>query len=107
MPDLKTIDTSLAEHRISSVTGVSVNVGVSSTLVLAQSSTRVYALVVNDSDTTIYIKLGAAAVVGEGIRINANGGAYEINWSNLYTGNIYGIHNSTGNKAITVTQGTS
>jgi len=74
---------------------------------LAANANRKYALLVNDSDTAIYIKLGAAAVANEGIRLNANGGSYEMSdlHGNLYTGAINAIHGSTGNKTLLVTEG--
>lgn len=68
---------------------------------------RVYVLLVNDSDTTIYIGLGAAAVANQGIRINAEGGAYEMSKAlgNLYTGAINAIHGGSGNKTLLVSEG--
>ncbi len=74
---------------------------------LAANANRLYALLVNDSDTTIYVKLGAAAVANQGIRLNANGGSYEMSkkLGNLYTGAINAIHAGTGNKVLTVLEG--
>jgi len=47
-------------------------------------------VIVNDSDVVIYLGVGAAAVLNQGIRLNANGGAYEINWSNfIHRSNIW------------------
>lgn len=96
----------LSERRASSFpTQGSVNVDVASTLILPANPSRVYAAICNDSDTTIYLKIGAPAVVGEGIRLNANGGVYEINWTNLHTLAVYGIHGGTGLKRVTVVEG--
>jgi len=88
-------------------THTAVNVTTGSGEVLASNANRLYALLVNDSDTTIYIKLGAAAVVNEGIRLNALGGNYEMSamLGNLYTGAINGIHGGTGNKVLLMTEG--
>jgi len=89
-----------------SVTNTAVSVGDTSTTILAANANRKYALIVNDSDTVIYLALGAAASVNSGIRLNANGGAYEINWTNLYKGAIYGIHAATGlTKRVVVVEG--
>ena len=104
MGDLQTIHTSLAEHKGTTPAHTVADVATTSTLVLASNSDRLHALFVNDSDTTIYLKLGAAAVLNEGIRLNANGGAYEINWTNLFTGAVYGIHGSAGTKKVIVTE---
>ena len=85
-----------------------VAVATTSTSVLASNANRLYLLLVNDSDTDIYINLGGAAVASQGIRINANGGSYEMNAGsgNVYTGAIHAIHASTGTKTLLVTEGT-
>ena len=84
-----------------------VNVTTTTGAVLAANANRLYALLVNDSDTVIYIKLGAAAVANQGIRLNADGGNYEMSamLGNLYTGAINGIHAGTGNKVLMMTEG--
>lgn len=74
---------------------------------LAANTTRLYALLVNDSDTTIYVKIGATAVANQGIRLNVNGGSYEMSkkLGNLNTGAINAIHGGTGNKVLLITEG--
>lgn len=96
----------LAGHLLSttSPTNTGVNVGVASTAILAANTDRGYAAIVNDSDTAIYLALGAAAVLNQGIRLNARGGTFEIAWGNLWRGTIYGIHGAAGNKVVTVTE---
>ena len=91
----------------SNATHAAVNVTTGSTQVLAANDNRLYALFVNDSDTTVYLKLGAAAVANQGIRLNANGGTYEMSreLGNLYAGSVYGIHAGSGNKVVIVTEG--
>lgn len=81
-------------------------IGNTTTVALAANTTRRYLLLVNDSTEDIYIKLGAAAVMNQGIRINANGGSYEMSkkLGNLYTGAINGICTS-GSKILLVTEG--
>lgn len=49
-----------------------------STEALALNGGRVSALFVNNSTQTIWIALNQTAVANEGIRLNANGGAYYI-----------------------------
>ena len=73
---------------------------------LAANAARRYALLVNDGAVDVYIKLGAAAVANQGIRINANGGSYEISPStgNLYLGAINGI-TATGTATLLVLEG--
>lgn len=84
-----------------------ISVAVTSTLALAANSARIAALVVNDSDTDIYLKRGAAAVANQGIRLNAYGGAYEMSLKggNLYRGAVYAIHAGTGTKTLLVEDG--
>ena len=74
--------------------------------VLALNTAREYALIVNDGSATVYIKVGAAAVANEGIRINANGGSYEMSRAlgNLSTVAINGI-TATGAAVLLVTEG--
>ena len=52
---------------------------------------RRYLLIVNDSDTVAYLALGIPAVANQGIRLNASGGSYEINFTNPFTGAIHAI----------------
>ena len=81
-----------------------VTVGAVSTAVLAALAARHFAQFVNDSDETIYLDLSDTAVMNEGIRLNASGGSFEINWTNLYTGAIAAIC-ASGGKNLTVTEG--
>jgi len=74
---------------------------------LAENANRKYASFQNDSDTVIYLKVGAAAVANEGIRLNPNGGSYEMSSAtgNLDTRAVYAIHAGTGNKTLLVAEG--
>jgi len=82
------------------------SIGAATTAALALNANRLYALLVNDSDEVIYIKLGADAVLNQGIRLNAYGGSYEMSkkLGNLYTGAINGIC-ASGSKVLLVTEG--
>lgn len=62
-----------------------------STLVLAANPRRADAVFVNDSNQPIFLARGNAAVLNVGIRLNANGGSYEINRNNLFLGVINAI----------------
>lgn len=75
---------------------------------LAANTSRNYVLLVNDSDTVVYIKIGVAAVVNEGIRLNANGGSYEMadEFRNIQYDAIYAIHGGSGDKVLLVTERT-
>ena len=81
-------------------------VGVATGVVLAANPNRKYALIINDSDSYIYLKIGVDAVLNEGIRLNPNGGSYELCAANgnLATGAINGIASAAA-KNICVTEG--
>ena len=55
-----------------------VTVGASDTSVLAENPNRKFALFINDSDSVIDLDFGTAAVLGDGVRLNPSGGAYEM-----------------------------
>lgn len=95
-----------ATNTLTAVTHSAATCGVTTGAMLAANANRKYALIVNDSDTDIYIKIGASAVMNQGIRINANGGSYEMSHSfgNLNTGAINGITSAAG-KNVIVTEG--
>lgn len=96
----------LAAYQSMTYTQVAVNVTVANGEALATSEDRKWALIINDSDTVIYCKVGAAAVLNEPIRLNANGGSFEISpqLGNFATGAINCIHGGTGNKVLLVVE---
>lgn len=84
----------------------SATMGTASAQIVAADPLRRALILVNDSDSPIYISQGQTAIVNKGIRLNANGGAYEhdVKKYGLPTGDFYGI--STGSsKNLTVTEG--
>lgn len=79
----------------------SVSVAATSTPVLAINTARVMLLLINDSNTDIYCNLsGGAAVVGEGVRLNASGGNFYETGPLTPSGAIACIHGSTGTKKL-------
>ena len=72
-------------------TAGNVSVGTGSTQILLADGGRQYALIVNDSDTKMYLNVGSAAEIGKGIPLLANGGAVEITGENLLVGTVYAI----------------
>jgi len=84
-------------------TTTAVTIGATTTAVLATKPERKSATLVNDSDEVIYLALGGTAVMNQGIRLNAAGGSYEVNATNLYTGAISAIC-ASGTKVLCVTQ---
>ena len=75
--------------------------------VMSTSVGRQYGLIINDSDTKIYIALATAANVLSGIALYPNGGAYEWGeaFGNKWNGAVWAIHGSTGTKTLLVTEG--
>ena len=79
---------------------VGVNVSTTSGAILAANASRKCAIIVNDSDTVMYLAIGQTAVINRGIRVNAGGGNLIIS----KTGDIFsveavnGIHAGSGNK---------
>jgi hypothetical protein len=83
-----------------SVLNSAVDVGTSSTLVLAANSSRRYLFLVNDSDENIYLSLGSAATLNEGILLTSQGGALTLDTSAMYAGAIYAISESGGKNLV-------
>ena len=71
--------------------GGSITVAVSTTAIIAANGQRRFAIIVNDSNEDIYLGLGEAAVLNKGIRLNALGGSFTTDGTNLFTGAINGI----------------
>lgn len=74
-----------------------------SKLVIPWNPNRQYLAIVNDSDTVIYVSLGIPAIANKGIRLNAQGGNFELDnkLQKMFKGDIYIIHGGAGNKAFT------
>jgi hypothetical protein len=76
------------------------------TPVLAANANRKYALFINDSANTMYLSLAGAAALNQGIRLNANGGSYEMSstMGNLSVGAVY-ANCAVGSQVLLVTEG--
>lgn len=85
---------------IESAVETTVEVQLTSTLVLAANDARADADLVNDGEDVIYLARGNVAVLGTGQRLNPNGGSYHIGTNNLFKGAIYGISTNETNLAI-------
>jgi len=68
-----------------------VAVGAASGVVRPANRNRTILVLTNDSANIIYLSLTGNAVLNTGIRLNAAGGLYEINSTNLYRGEVRGI----------------
>lgn len=84
-------------------THTAVNITTDSTLV--SKGARAILILQNNSDTDIYCKLdGSAAVLNQGIRLLANGGAFGFDVT-VPQSAVYCIHGGTGNKVLLLTEG--
>ena len=94
IPSLGSTELDLAERTIDH----SGTVDAASVLVAAANKHRTAFWFVNASNVAMNVGLGWPAVVGKGIRLNGSGGAFELNKTNLFKGDIYIIGASgTGN----------
>lgn len=89
---------------IKSWASTEVDVETASTLVLADNPSRRGATFVNNSNQDMSFGFGVAAVLGLGKLLKANGGTYEMNDTNLFTGAIYAIATG-GAKKLAVDEG--
>lgn len=80
------------------------DIGSTSTLVLSANSQRRFLFLVNDSDEAIYVSLGSAAVMNEGILLTAGGGALTLDIASMWLGAIYAIC-ASGSKNLTISEG--
>lgn len=71
-------------------------VGAASVEIIPKNLNRIGAAIVNDGPQNIYLAFGHSAEDPKGIFLAANGGAYEINTTNLFTGAINGIAVAAG-----------
>lgn len=67
-----------------------ISVGIVSTLLLASNSNRKIAYIVNNSSAKIFLKLGSAAIAGEGLTLSPSDTFY-IGNNFLWMGEVYGI----------------
>jgi len=66
------------EWQLTTITHTQPVIGAATTVALAANARRIYALFINDGTEPIYLKINVAAVLNQGIRLNAGGGSYEI-----------------------------
>jgi len=85
-------------------TGTEVSCGTSSAVVLNPNETRRFANLVNDSSAIIYLRLGQTAGTNKGIRLNASGGSFQIDATNMYTGTVSAIC-ASANKTLLAVEG--
>lgn len=75
------------------------SVGPVSRVIISPNYNRMSLSMTNDGANTVYLSLGKVAVAGNGVRLNSNGGSFEIHSSNLYQGTVCAVTTS-GTSAI-------
>lgn len=88
-----------------SFTHTTATVGIASASALAASTSTNFVLLINDSDTTIYCKFGAVAVLNQGIRLNANGGSAMFDFKFPGTTQALNCISSGATKILLITRG--
>lgn len=76
--------------------------GPESILLIATSTAFEYALVINDSDTIVYMDFKSDPQLNEGIRLNANGGSYEIKAENLFQSLLRATSSASGKNILVI-----
>ena len=86
-------------------THVAFDVGIASAEAIEENNSRVWCLIINDSDTPIYLKWGLPAVVNEGVRLDTQGGSIELSFETGFIDNraVNAIHGGTGTKRLLIT----
>lgn len=102
--DSGTITANAGTFATASNTRVSVD-NSSTVQLLAANANRKYAYIMNQTGNAMYLKLGASAVVAQGILLS-NGGMYEITGENLWTGTVNAISSSPTASSLDVFEGT-
>lgn len=88
------------------ITHSTASTSTTSAQVLAANERRLYAEIVNASDTGVWLSLGtSAAVVGTGIYLAPNGYSYEINTENMWRGAVQAIAASGSGKVLGIHEG--
>lgn len=100
---LDSIDTK-STRKFATPTNTRPTVTTTSSIILASNADREYGRIDNQSGAVIYIKMGATAVVGEGIRLT-NNDFLELTKDKLWTGDVHAIRNA-GSGAVEVFEGT-
>jgi hypothetical protein len=94
-------------NMLSKMTHTFAEVGNTSTLVTGENQNRLYLLLINDSDETMYVSHSVPAKMHEGIRVEKNGGRWECRLmdSNLCPHALYAIQSKAQTKRLLVSEG--
>jgi len=98
MPDPRLFPITVVNDYAAQVTDVSAQI-------IAANDVRRDLEIVNDLDTVVYVSRSDPAIVGEGIRLNPNGGSYSMDMQNMYLGAFYAICNQGEDGSLAISEG--
>lgn len=85
------------------------DVATTGTRIAVRDPLRKFLAITNASEEVVYLALSVGstnkAVVGRGIYLAPNGGAFELNNSNMYYGDVWAIHGAVGVQRVCVQTG--
>ena len=76
-----------------------------SVIIVPANEQRADLKIVNDLDVVVYLARGNTAVVGDGIRLNGNGGVFNMDTVDLFLGYIAAICNQGEDGSVTISEG--
>ena len=74
-------------------------------IIVNANESRADLKIVNDSDVIVYIARGNAIAANNGIRLNANGGVFNMDQTDLFLGDIYAICGIGQDGSVTISEG--
>ena len=90
---------------IERVTDIQAGVVDADSIIVAANEERADLKIVNDSASIVYLARGNVAVVNSGIRLNANGGAFNMDTVDLFLGAIHAICALGEDATVTISEG--
>lgn len=98
MPDPRIFPIERATDTYGSVTDVDA-------IIVAANEERADLKIVNDSASIVYIARGNVAVARSGIRLNGNGGVFNMDQEDLFLGDIHAICDEGEDANVTISEG--
>lgn len=98
MPDPRIFPIDRANDGHAGVTDVS-------TIIVVTNDHRADLKIVNDLGVVVWLARGNPAIVGDGIRLNGNGGVFNMDTQDLFLGYIAAICNQGEDGSVTISEG--
>lgn len=74
-------------------------------IIVTANEERADLKIVNDTEFIVYLARGNAAVAGSGIRLNGNGGVFNMDQVDLFLGDIHAICAIGEDSSVTISEG--